>query len=239
MVCDMELRQLRSLIALSECDFNVTQAAESLHLVQSAVSQHITRLENELGVILLIRQGKRLSGLTTAGEQVLLQARKTLADTENILAIGRDFVEQAQGTLRIGTTHTQACYVLPPILREFRRLYPDVAVQIHQGNPQQLVEMIMKDTVDMAFCTEALADNPALITQSCYRWNRSLIAPKGHAILRKRPLTLETLCEYPIITYVHGFTGGSHFRNSFARLGLNPKIALSAADTYVKAWAWA
>ena len=230
---DMELRQLRSLVALTECGFSVTQAAEKLHLVQSAVSQHITRMETELGVVLLNRQGKRLHGLTAAGEQVLKHARKMLAESDNILSIGRDFIEESQGTLRIGTTHTQACYVLPPVLRESRRIYPEVVVQIHQGNPQQLVEMTMNNTVDLAFCTEALADHSGLVALNCYRWNRSLIAPRGHPILDQHPLTLDTLCEYPIITYVHGFTGGGHFRNSFARLGLKPKVALSAADTDV------
>jgi LysR family cys regulon transcriptional activator len=229
----MELRQLRSLVALTESGFNVTQAAEKLHLVQSAVSQHISRLEDELGLVLFERQGKRLIGLSSAGEQVLHHARKTLADTDNILAIGRDYVDEAKGTLRIGTTHTQACYVLPPVLREFRRLYPDVVVQMHQGNPQQLVDMTIKDTVDLAFCTEALADHTGLDALNCFRWNRSLIAPKGHPIMDILPLTMDVLCDYPLITYVHGFTGGGHFRNSFARLGLKPKVALSAADTDV------
>jgi LysR family cys regulon transcriptional activator len=229
----MELRQLRSLVVLSECGFNVTHAADQLHLVQSAVSQHITRLEAELGVVLFKRQGKRLNGLTLAGEQVLHHARKALADTGNIIAIGRDYVEEGSGTLRIGTTHTQACYVLPPVLRKFRRQYPDVVVQIHQGNPKQLVEMATNDEVDLSFCTEELADHSSLEALNCYRWNRSLIAPKGHPILERHPLTLELLCEYPIITYVHGFTGGGHFRNSFARLGLKPRVVLSAADTDV------
>ena len=229
----MELRQLRSLVALVESNFNVTQAANSLHLVQSAVSQHITRLEDELGLVLFNRQGKRLTGLSSAGEQVLVHARKTLADTENILAIGRDFIEEGSGTLRIGTTHTQACYVLPPVLRVFRRVYPDVIVQIHQGNPQQLVEMTLKNTVDLSFCTEALGEHGGLEALKCYRWNRSLIAPHDHPILAHHPISLDLLCEYPLITYVHGFTGGGHFRNSFARLGLKPNVTLSAADTDV------
>jgi len=229
----MELRQLRSLVALSETGFNVTQAAEQLHLVQSAVSQHLSRLEEELGVVLFHRQGKRLTGITSAGEQVLIYARKTLADTENILAIGRNFTQESQGTLRLGTTHAQACYVLPPVLRTFRETYPDIVVQIHQGNPKQLVEMAINDDVDLSICTEALADSPALEALNCYRWNRSLIALAGHPVLEQKPLSLETLCEYPIISYVSGFTGGSHFQKSFARLGLKPKVVLSAADTDV------
>ena len=229
----MELRQLRSLVALSETGFNVTQAAEQLHLVQSAVSQHLSRLEEELGVVLFHRQGKRLTGITSTGEQVLHYARKTLSDTENILAIGKDYAEKTQGTLRLGTTHAQACYVLPSVLRKFRKTYPDVVVQIHQGNPRQLVEMAMNDDVDLSICTEALADSPALETLNCYRWNRSLIAPLGHPVLEQNPLSHETLCEYPIISYVSGFTGGSHFQKSFARLGLKPNVVLSAADTDV------
>lgn len=229
----MELRQLRSLVALSETGFNVTQAAEQLHLVQSAVSQHLSRLEEELGVVLFHRQGKRLTGITAAGERVLHYARKTLADTENILSVGRDFTAETKGTLRLGTTHAQACYVLPSVLRVFRKAYPDVVVQIHQGNPKQLVEMAMNDDVDLSICTEALADSPALETLNCYRWNRSLIAPPDHPVLEQHPLSLDTLCEYPIISYVSGFTGGSHFQKSFARLGLKPKVVLSAADTDV------
>ena len=229
----MELRQLRSLVALSETRFNVTQAAEQLHLVQSAVSQHLSRLEEELGVVLFHRQGKRLTGITAAGEQVLHYARKALTDTENILAIGRDFSEKTHGTLRLGTTHAQACYVLPPVLRMFRKSYPDIAVQIHQGNPRQLVKMAMNDDVDLSICTEALADSPALESLNCYRWNRSLIAPQGHPILEQHPLTLETLCQYPIISYVSGFTGGSHLLKSFDRLGLEPQIVLNAADSDV------
>ena len=196
----MELRQLRSLVALSETSFNVTQAAEQLHLVQSAVSQHLSRLEEELGVVLFHRQGKRLTGITAVGEEVLSYARKTLLDTESILAIGRDYSLETQGTLRIGTTHTQARYVLPSVLREFRISFPDIDVQIHQGTPNQLVEMAINDDVDLSICTEALSNSPALEVLNCYRWNRSLIAPTGHPILTQKPLSLETLCEYPIIT---------------------------------------
>jgi LysR family cys regulon transcriptional activator len=229
----MELRQLRSLVALVENGFNVTQAAQHLHLVQSAVSQHMTRLENELGVVLFNRLGRRLTGLTEAGERVLFYARRTLADTANIQAIGRDFVEENSGVLRLGTTHTQACYMLPPVLRAFRKRYPEVDVQIHQGSPKQLIEMIKKDLVDFAICTEALAQEPLLEAIKCYRWNRSLIAPERHPILRQNPLTHEHLCEYPLISYVSGFTGAGHFVKSFARLGLKPRIVLSAADSDV------
>lgn len=229
----MELRELRSLVVAVECGLNVSQAAEALHLVQSAVSQHLARLESELGTRLFVRQGKRLVALTEAGEAVLAYARQALAIRENILAVGRDHVDESTGVLRIGATHTQARYVLPPVIRAFRLAYPRVALQIHQGTPTQLAEMAETDAVDFAICTEALGSHPALSTIPCYRWNRCVIAPHDHPILTRQPLSLEAICEYPIITYVFGFSGGSRLRAAFARLALTPEVVLSAADTDV------
>lgn len=229
----MELRELKSFIATVESGLNVSQAAVRLHLVQSAVSQHLARLEEELGTGLFVRQGKRLVALTAAGEEVLHYARQALAIRESILAVGRDHVDESVGVLRIATTHTQARYVLPPVIRTFRRAYPRIALQIHQGTPPQLAELAETDAVDFAICTEALGSRPALATVPCYRWNRSLIAPAGHPVLDRRPLSLEAICEYPLITYVAGFTGAGHLSSTFARLDLRPEVVLSAADTDV------
>jgi LysR family transcriptional regulator, cys regulon transcriptional activator len=229
----MELRQLRSLVALVDSGFSVTRAAQGLHLVQPAVSQHLRLLEDELGTPLFVRQGKRLVGLTEAGAQVLRYARDTLSDAANIQAVGRDHVEESRGVLRIGTTHTQARYVLPPVLRTFNAAYPDVEVQIHQGTPAQLVEMALTDRIDLAICTEAIGEHPDLASSPAYRWNRCLIAPHGHPVLARRPITLGVLCEYPMITYVFGFTGRGSLSSSFAKVGLQPKVVLSAADTDV------
>ena len=229
----MDLRQLRSLVVLMDSDLNMSRAAERLHLVQSAVSQHLSRLEQELGVRLFVRQGKRLVAPTAAGERVLQYAREALSIQDNILAVGRDHRDDQNGILRIGTTHAQACYVLPPVIRAFRQRYPKVALQIHQGTPTQLVEMALTDGVDFSICTEALGEHSALAVVSCFRWNRSLIAPAGHPVLERRPLSLEALCEYPLISYVFGFTGSNHMRTSFARQGLQPNLVLSAADTDV------
>ena len=229
----MELRQLRSLVALAESDFNVSHAAEHLHLVQSAVSQHLSQLEKELGTRLFVRQGKRLVALTAAGERVVHYARQALAIRENILAVGRDHVDEETGVLRIGTTHTQARYVLPPVIRTFLKTYPKISLQIHQGTPEQLVEMAISDVVDLSICTEALSEHSSLTVLPCYRWNRGLIAPVGHTVLSRRPLSLRVLCEYPLITYVFGFTGASRMRTSFARAGLEPNLVLSAVDTDV------
>jgi LysR family cys regulon transcriptional activator len=229
----MELRQLRSLVALVESDFSVSRAAARLHLVQPAVSQHLKRLEQELGTRLIQRRGKRLLGLTEAGERVLVHARAALADTASILAVGRDYRGDASGVLRIGTTHTQARYVLPPAIRQFRSDYPQVEVEIHQDSPRQLVDLLLHDAVDLAVCTEALSEHSELNSAPCYRWNRCLIAPLDHPVLAQRPLTLELLCEHPLVTYVFGFTGRRQFSNAFARDGLRPRVVLSAADTDV------
>jgi len=229
----MELRELKSFVAAVDCGLNVSQAAERLHLVQSAVSQHLARLETELGARLFVRQGKRLTALTPAGTRVLDYARRILAIREDILTVGRDHVDETAGVLRIGTTHTQARYVLPPVIRAFRHTYPHVALQIHQGTPPQLADLAAADTVDFAICTEALAVHPALTTLPCYRWNRSLITPLDHPILERQPLSLELICEYPLITYVFGFTGASRLRSTFARMALEPDVVLSAADTDV------
>jgi len=229
----VEFRQLASLVTVVESGFNVTEAADRLHLVQSAVSQHLARVEKELGAKLFTRRGKRLVGLTAAGESVLNYARDALAIRENILAIGRDHVEEASGVLRIGTTHTQARYVLPAIIREFRMVFPAVSLQIHQGTPQQLVEMVVGDRVDFSICTEELGEHPNLIAVPIYRWNRCLIALQDHPVLLSSPLGLENICEHPLITYTFGFTGASHLRATFARAGLKPNIVISAVDTDV------
>ncbi len=229
----MQLRQIRSLAQMVDSGFNVTRAAERMHLVQSAVSQQLSRLEQELGTDVFQRQGKRILGLTEAGEQVLHYAERILKDMENITAIGRDHVDDNRGVLRIGTTHTQARYVLPGVIRVFRKIYPQVNLQINQGTPDQLGELAASGRVDLSICTEAIGDHPQLEALHCYRWNRSLVAPLGHPLLSLRPLALDTLCQYPLVTYVFGFTGASRFRNSFARLGLKPNIVLSAADTDV------
>jgi len=227
----MELRQLKSLIKLIECDFSVSKAAEEMFLVQSAVSQHIKKLEDELAAELFIRKGKRLVGLTEIGEQVVDYARVTLASVKSIHAIGRDHINLNEGILRIGSTHTQARYVLPPVIKAFNHAYPRVELQIHQGTPKQLVQWAIDDEIDFSICTEALAESPQLTTIPCYKWNRSLITLADHPLQQLPRLTLEDLCQYPLITYVYGFTGRRSFSETFEKAGLEPHVVLSAADT--------
>lgn len=226
----MEFRQLQSLIKLIDCNFSVSKTAEEMFVVQSAVSQHLKKLEDELEADLFIRKGKRLIGLTDIGERVASHARVTLASVNSIHAIGRDHINQHEGTLRIGCTHTQARYVLPPVLKAFNHAYSRVEVQIHQGNPRQLVQWAINDEVDFSICTEELAESRQLTNIPCYKWNRSLITLRGHPLHQLSEIDLEKLCEYPLITYVYGFTGRQHFSDSFDAAGLEPHVVLSAAD---------
>ena len=229
----MEFRQLNSLIALVENDYSVSRAAQRLHLVQPAVSQHLKQLEEELGVGLFRRNGKRLTGLTEAGEQVLHYARKIVSDAENILSVGQEHQAEGRGMLRLGTTHTQARYVLPPILRHFSECYPAVEVQIHEGNPRELIDLALEDKVDFSITAETLGRHPELSAIECNRWNRCLIAPQAHPVLAQEQVTLEALCRYPLITYVAGFTARSHVNETFRNADLNPHVVLSATDTDV------
>ena len=227
----MEIRQLQSLIKLIDCNFSVSKAADEMFLVQSAVSQHLKKLEDELGADLFIRRGKRLTGLTVIGDQVVTHARVTLASVNSIRAIGQDHKNQDEGILRIGSTHTQARYVLPPVIKNFNHAYPRVELQIHQGTPTQLVKWAVNDEIDFSICTEELAASKQLTNIPCYKWNRSLITLTDHPLLTIPKLTLADLCDYPLITYVYGFTGRQTFSDTFRKANLEPHVVLSAADT--------
>jgi len=227
----MELRQLHALIALINNDFSVSRTADKLFLVQSAVSQQLKRLEQELDGELFIRNGKRLTGLTEFGRQVEQQALDAIHSVKNITRLAQDQQQLSEGVLRIGCTHTQARYILPPVITQFYRNYPDVELQMHQGTPQQLVEWAITDVVDFSICTEELAQSERLESIPCYRWNRCLIALPDHPLLKIKLPRLNDLCDYPIITYVMGFTGRKSLNETFLHAQLKPNIVLSAADT--------
>ncbi len=229
----MDIKQLGTLVALVECGFNVTETAERLFVVQSAVSQQLSRLEKELGTQLIIRKGKRLVDLTEAGHAVLQYAQRLLVLRDSIHAVCEDQSHPQQGLLRIGATHAQARYILPLLVRRFRERYPQIGLQIQQGTPADLVEMALTGKVDLSICTEQLVDHPDLNALRCYRWNRCLVAPPGHPVFKRKPLSLEAICEYPLITYSFGFTGAGHIGSILSRAGLNPDIVLTAVDSDV------
>jgi LysR family cys regulon transcriptional activator len=229
----VNLQQLRYLCAVVDHGLNVSVAADALFTSQPGISKQIRQLEDELGVPIFIRQGKRLAALTAGGEVIVATARRALQELNNLKRVGAEFKSEDTGALAIATTHTQARYVLPPVLKRFAERYPKVRLLLHQGNPAQVAEQTQRADVDVGIATEALADYPGLVSLPCYTWNRCVLVPKGHPLAKVRPLTLEALARYPIVTYDFSFTGRSQINAAFAAKGIEPNVVLTALDSDV------
>lgn len=229
----MNLQQLRYLCGIVDHGLNVSDAAEALHTSQPGISKQVRQLEDELGVRVFVRQGKRLASLTPAGEAIVATARRALRELANLKRVGAEFRSEDQGTFAIATTHLQARYVLPPVLRDFAARYPKVKLELHQGNPTQVAERTTSGVADVGIATEALATYPDLVTLPCYRWNRCVLVPRGHPLSRIQPLTLAALARHPIVTYDQSFTGRSQINEAFDAAGLVPNVVLTALDSDV------
>jgi len=229
----MKLRQLQYVVEVMKNGMNVTAAADKLFTSQPGVSSQIKRLEDELGVTIFERSGKHISGLTPEGELLVKRFEKILNEVENVKRLADDFSHPDSGLLSIATTHTQARYVLPPIISEFRERYPNVQLQINQGTPEQIASLTDTGGADIGIATEALELFENLILLPCYRWNRCLMVPKGHPLVNEGLLTLETIAQYPIITYTFGVADRSVINRAFTKQGLEMKVVLTAADAEV------
>jgi LysR family transcriptional regulator, cys regulon transcriptional activator len=229
----MNLQQLRYVLEVAKHKLSVSEAAEVLFTSQPGVSKQIRLLEEELGVEIFVRHGKRLTAITEPGHEVLRIAERMLREADNLRQIGQDFQNESSGRLVVATTHTQARYALPSVIGEFMRRYPKVQLHIHQGNPRQICEQVLAGEADIAIATEAAADLQDLVLLPCKQWNRSVIARKGHPILRESPLTLEAISRFPIITYDTAFAGRSLINKAFLSRGLKPNIVLTAIDSDV------
>ncbi|KAA0875871.1 HTH-type transcriptional regulator CysB [Nitrincola tapanii] len=229
----MKLQQLRYIWEVAKHDLNVSATAQSLYTSQPGISKQVRLLEDELGVEVFARSGKHLTRVTPAGAAILQIAGEILQKVESIKQVAQEFSDERKGSLSIATTHTQARYALPPTIHEFIKRYPDVSLHMHQGTPMQISEMAADGEVDFAIATEAMAHFPDLIMMPCYHWNRSVVVPKDHPLAQVSPLTLEALAEYPIVTYVFGFTGRSKLDDAFTRQGLEPKVVFTAVDSDV------
>ena len=229
----MNLQQLRYLCAIVDNNLNVSDAAESLFTSQPGVSKQVRQLEDELGVRVFVRAGKRLASITPAGEAVVSAARRALKEIENLKRVGAEYKSEDEGTFAIATTHTQARYVLPRVLRDFATRYPKVKLELHQGNPMQVAAQTASGDADVGIATEALASFPDLITMPCYTWTRCVLVPRGHPLAKVRPLTLAAVARYPIVTYDFTFTGRSQINAAFEAEGLTPKVVLTALDSDV------
>ncbi len=235
----MKLQQLKYIWEVSKHELNVSATAESLFTSQPGVSKQIRLLEDELGVQIFQRSGKHLTDITPAGQAIIQVAGLILGEVENIKRIADEHLDDSRGSLSIATTHTQARYVLPPTIEKFIATYPEVALHMHQGTPMQISELAANRHVDFAIATEALELFDDLIMLPCFRWNRSIVVPEDHPLTKVGELTIESIAEYPIVTYVFGFTVRSQLDHAFQARGLNPKVVFTAVDadvikTYVR-----
>ena len=235
----MKLQQLRYIWEVTRHNLNVSATAQSLFTSQPGISKQIRLLEDELGVEIFARSGKHLTRVTPAGESIVELAGQVLRTVDNIKQVAQEHSDERRGSLSLATTHTQARYALPPLISEFTRKYPDVALHMQQGTPKQIAQMVSEGLADFAICTESLELFNDLVLLPCYRWNRCILVPEDHPLAKLGELTLERLAEYPLVTYVFGFTGRSQLDDAFRAKGLTPNVVLTAADadvikTYVR-----
>ena len=229
----MKLRQLQYVTEVVKNGMNVTAAADKLFTSQPGVSSQIRRLEDELGVTIFERSGKHINGLTPEGKLLVERFEVILGEAENVKRIAQDFSHPDSGMLSIATTHTQARYVLPPVISEFRKSYPKVQLQINQGSPEQIASLTDTGKADIGIATEALELFDNLILLPCYRWNRCLIVPKAHPLLSEAEITLQSIAKYPIITYTFGVADRSVINRAFKKEKLDLNVVLMAADAEV------
>jgi LysR family cys regulon transcriptional activator len=229
----MNLHQFRFVQEAVKRNLNLTEVAKSLHTSQPGVSKAILELEEELGIEIFGRHGKRLKRVTEPGEHVLKSIDIILREVNNLKRIGEQYSTQDSGTLSIATTHTQARYVLPVPVAQLRSAYPNVNISLHQGAPDQVARMVMDETAEIGIATESLSDYPELITLPCYEWEHVLVLPKDHPLASITELQLSDLANEPIITYHPSFTGRTRIDKAFVAQHLTPRIALEAIDSDV------
>lgn len=229
----MNFQQLRSVRETVRRGFNLTEVAAALHTSQPGVSRQIRELEDELGIQIFVRAGKRLTGLTAPGAAVLPLVEQLLHGADNLQRAGADYANATQGTLTIAATHSQARYALPPAVRDFNAAHPGVQLRLHQGSPPQIARWLLDCEADIGVATEALAEYPELAALPCYAWTHCVVVPRGHALATEQPLTLQRLCDFPIVTYETGYTGRRHIDDAFRRQQLQPGIVLEAMDADV------
>jgi LysR family cys regulon transcriptional activator len=233
------LHQLRYLAAIAQSGLNITAAAQKLHTSQPGVSKQIKLLEDELGFQIFVREGRNLTRITPAGQQVIDRALKILQEAQSIRDLSTELRDEGRGSLSLGTTHTQARYVLPDVIREFRGAYPQVRLNLHQGTSEQIAEMVAQDRIDCAIATGSEHLFTDLTIMPCYRWKRTVIVPRDHPLAGAGRLTLRALANHPLVTYTFSFTGPSSLHEAFAKSGLVPNVAITARDadvikTYVR-----
>lgn len=229
----MKLQQLRYIVEVQRRGLNVSEAAESLYTSQPGISKQVKLLEEELGVAIFERSGKRFVGVTEPGEAILKIAAGILREAENLRRVGSEFSGGSAGRLVLAATHTQARYALPIVVRDFVAQHPDVRLEMHQGSPTQIAEWVAGGEADLGIATESLDQYPQLVTLPVRQWSHCVIVPEGHPLTEKQPLTLQELAQWPLVTYDTAFAGRSRINRAFERVGVSPNVALTALDADV------
>ncbi len=229
----MNLQQLRYLHEIVRQGLKISDAADALYTSQPGVSKQIKLLEEELGIEIFVRNGKRITAITEPGKAILEIAERVLHETNNLRRVSEEFHAHDSGTLTIATTHTQARYALPPVVKQFIKRYPKVQLSLHQGSPSQIVQQVLGGAADIGIATESLELYDELVTLPCYEWNHCVITPPKHPLLAERKLTLEKIAQYPIVTYDFAFSGRGKINAAFQARNLTPNIVLTAIDADV------
>ena len=229
----MNLHQFRFVREAVRQNFNLTEAAKALYTSQPGVSKAIIELEEELGIDIFSRHGKRIRGLTEPGKQVLKSVETILQELEGLKRIGKEFAAQDAGSFTIATTHTQARYSLPTVIQAFAQKFPKVRLSLLQGNPKQVAEMVLNGQADLAIATESISDIDGLISLPCFQWEHMLVVPAEHPLLKSKAITLEEIAQYPLITYDAAFAGRNRIDQAFTRRALKPDVLLEAIDADV------
>ena len=229
----MNLHQFRFVREAVRQNFNLTEAAKALFTSQPGVSKAIIELEEELGIDIFSRHGKRIRGLTEPGKQVLKSVEVILQEIEGLKRIGKEFAAQDSGSLTIATTHTQARYSLPSVVQAFAHKFPKVRLSLLQGNPKQVAEMVLSGQADLGIATEAITDTDGMVSMPCFQWEHMVVVPADHALLKSKAITLEEIAQYPLITYDAAFAGRNKIDQAFTRRALKPDVLLEAIDADV------
>jgi LysR family cys regulon transcriptional activator len=229
----MNLQQLRYLHEIVKHELNISDAAKALYTSQPGLSKQMKSLEEELGIEIFVRNGKRLTAITEPGKAVLEIAQRMLHDVGNLKHVGQEFRSQDSGSLTIATTHTQARYALPPVVKQFIERYPKVKLSLHQGSPTQIAQQVLNGEADIAIATESLIMYDELTTLPCYEWHHCIVVPIGHPLLAEKKLTLKKIAQYPIITYDFAFSGRGKINAAFSAHNITPNIVLTAIDADV------